>query len=395
MAASLSTTALASDEPTGAAATRQRRTPIDGEHLTDGVGLCLSGGGYRAMLFHVGAVYRMNELGLLPKIKRISSVSGGALTAAALAAGWSELTFDGQGRATNLDEVFWAPQRALASESIDIVAALGGFLPFNSAARETVTSYEQHLTRRLMLADLPTRPQFVFNATNLMTGSNFSFYRDHLYDWRVGRIRSRKFSLAEAVAASASFPPFLSPLDIDFSGAKVETSAISYLTGVVQHRATLADGGVYDNLGTEPVWKRFRTVLVSNGGHPFAEDAYPGNDWISQVIRVVGILMNDAESLRKRILHHAYEIGARRGAMWSLNSGAHDLRERPPHEWLSEDDYRHVQTISTRLTRFSDRDQNLLIKAGYAHAAHKLRFHYGPSQGGVADAPVAMSYPQI
>jgi hypothetical protein len=40
----------------------------------------------------------VNELGLLPKIKRISSVSGGALTAAALAAGWSELTFDGQGR---------------------------------------------------------------------------------------------------------------------------------------------------------------------------------------------------------------------------------------------------------------------------------------------------------
>ena len=27
----------------------------------DGVGLCLSGGGYRAMLFHVGAVWRLHE----------------------------------------------------------------------------------------------------------------------------------------------------------------------------------------------------------------------------------------------------------------------------------------------------------------------------------------------
>ncbi len=54
------------------------------------IGLCLSGGGYRAMLFHLGAIWRLNELGLLKKeivvsgaeqigpqrLVRISSVSG-------------------------------------------------------------------------------------------------------------------------------------------------------------------------------------------------------------------------------------------------------------------------------------------------------------------------------
>ena len=30
-----------------------------------GIGLCLSGGGYRAMLFHVGAILRLNEARLL------------------------------------------------------------------------------------------------------------------------------------------------------------------------------------------------------------------------------------------------------------------------------------------------------------------------------------------
>jgi NTE family protein len=51
--------------------------------LQDGVALCLSGGGYRAMLFHVGAIWRLNELGYLDrgKLKRVSSVSGGSLTA--------------------------------------------------------------------------------------------------------------------------------------------------------------------------------------------------------------------------------------------------------------------------------------------------------------------------
>ena len=60
----------------------------------DGVALCLSGGGYRAMLFHLGCLWRLNQAGLLPKLDRISSVSGGSITAAALGANWASLGFD-------------------------------------------------------------------------------------------------------------------------------------------------------------------------------------------------------------------------------------------------------------------------------------------------------------
>ena len=45
-----------------------------------GIALCLSGGGYRAMLFHLGAIWRLNELGYLQQLKRVSSVSGGSIT---------------------------------------------------------------------------------------------------------------------------------------------------------------------------------------------------------------------------------------------------------------------------------------------------------------------------
>lgn len=48
-----------------------------GRTLEDGTALCLSGGGYRAMLFHIGVLWRLNEIGWLPKLDRISSVSGG------------------------------------------------------------------------------------------------------------------------------------------------------------------------------------------------------------------------------------------------------------------------------------------------------------------------------
>ena len=51
-----------------------RQTPIDGEKLEDLVGLCLSGGGYRAMLFHAGAIFRTGspaELSADPEVRRV------------------------------------------------------------------------------------------------------------------------------------------------------------------------------------------------------------------------------------------------------------------------------------------------------------------------------------
>src|SRR5918993_272115 len=68
-----------------------------------GIALCLSGGGYRAMLFHIGSLWRLNELGYLKKLTRISSVSGGSITAGVLGLKWSNLTFDARGVATNFD----------------------------------------------------------------------------------------------------------------------------------------------------------------------------------------------------------------------------------------------------------------------------------------------------
>lgn len=62
-----------------------------------GIGLCLSGGGYRAMLFHLGALRRLNGAGLPPRLDRISSVSGGSITSGVLAMNWSHLAFDPQG----------------------------------------------------------------------------------------------------------------------------------------------------------------------------------------------------------------------------------------------------------------------------------------------------------
>src|SRR5947208_1972931 len=63
----------------------------------DGVALCLSGGGYRAMLFHLGALWRINELALLPRLARISSVSTGSIVAGRLGLKWQAWRFGAAG----------------------------------------------------------------------------------------------------------------------------------------------------------------------------------------------------------------------------------------------------------------------------------------------------------
>src|SRR5579864_336960 len=54
------------------------RKPAKREKL----GLALSGGGFRASLFHVGVLARLAELGILRKVEVISTVSGGSIVGA-------------------------------------------------------------------------------------------------------------------------------------------------------------------------------------------------------------------------------------------------------------------------------------------------------------------------
>jgi len=67
------------------------------EQLEDTIALCLSGGGYRAMLFHLGVLQYFNDAALLKSLDRISSVSGGSITAGILGMQWNALTFDPPG----------------------------------------------------------------------------------------------------------------------------------------------------------------------------------------------------------------------------------------------------------------------------------------------------------
>ncbi|MEO7860091.1 MAG: patatin-like phospholipase family protein [Nitrospirales bacterium] len=137
------------------------------------VQLALSGGGYRAMLFHVGALWRLNEYGQLSKISHVSSVSGGSLVAGLLAANWQELDFDKEGIARRFRESVVEPLSVLAGKTIDVWAGVWGLvpLPFFSAAHALEYFYKKNITGGKALADIPSFPIFIFNATTHRSAS--------------------------------------------------------------------------------------------------------------------------------------------------------------------------------------------------------------------------------
>src|SRR6476659_1247533 len=99
--------------------------PAQPLHDPSQIALCLSGGGYRAMLFHLGALWRLNELSYLGKIGRISSVSGGSITAGVLAAHWASLGVTATAPAPNF-QVIVDEIRKMADRTIDIGSVLEG-----------------------------------------------------------------------------------------------------------------------------------------------------------------------------------------------------------------------------------------------------------------------------
>jgi NTE family protein len=350
----------------------------------DGIALCLSGGGYRAMLFHTGAIWRLNELGVLPDIKLISSVSGGSITAGALAVAWSNFRWN-EKRVLNLGDTFLKPILQQSQAAIDYESIALGLLPWDSAFREVANSYKSNITGSMTLQDLPLKPEFTFNATNLMSGRDWRFSRNYSADWRVGTIASPPFPLAEVIAASSAFPPFLSPAYFDLKGLQVSapTGKEDLNHPPFTEKAVLSDGGVYDNMGLEPAWKRYRTLLVSNAGRPFIDLGSPPTDWLNQMRRVVDITMDQDQALRERILVYAYQAKFRTGSLWGFNVKADGPNGRPP--LLTADEFSQAKAIRTRLNVFTLQERALLLKAGYAHAEAGLRQWYAPAAGLSAD----------
>jgi NTE family protein len=347
--------------------------PFGQEPLEDGIGLALSGGGFRATLFHTGALWRLNELGWLSRLARISSVSGGSMTSGLLAVRWHRLVF-ANGVATNFVTEVVDSLRTFTERSVDTRSIFEGILSIGETIADAVRKeLEDHLVGHTTLAELPDSPRFVFNATNLSTGVSFRFSKPYAGDYRIGLIPNPGFSVALAVGASAAFPPVLSPVRVAVDPASWQHVPGADLYNDVEYRSRLllSDGGVYDNMGLETVWRRFRTVLVSDAGAPFPMVADTATDWLRQTLRVLNVAVNQSRALRKRVLIDQFERG-RAGVYWGITTDitAYGAAGALP---VRADVASALARVRTRLNPFTKAEQCALINWGYALADAAMR----------------------
>ena len=344
-----------------------------------GMALCLSGGGYRAMVFHIGVLWRLYEAGLMGGIKRISSVSGGSITAGVLGVKWRELSLQPANLKNDFVPKVVSPLRAMASETIDADAVIFGSVLPGRISDRVAGAYDAILFHGATLQDLPDEPRFVINATNVQSGVLWRFMKPYMRDYRVGEVRKPTVPLAQAVAASSAFPPVLSPFELRLEPDKfTPESGLDLQRLPFTRRVILTDGGVYDNLGLETAWKRYETVLVSDGGGKTQAEAEPKADWARHSYRILNLIDNQVRSLRKRQVIESFKSGARKGAYWGIRTNIKDYQLSDPLDCPFERTLALAET-PTRLKRMDDNLQERLINWGYAVCDAALRKHVDPT----------------
>ena len=348
------------------------------------------------MLFHAGALWRLNESGYLGRVDRVSSVSGGSITSGVLALKWRRLSFDpARVRADFVPEVV-TPIRGLASETIDAESvALGVLLPGRVSDR-IAAAYDEHLFKSATLQDLPDEPRFVINATNVQSGAIWRFMKPYMRDYRVGEVKRPTIPLSKAVAASSAFPPVLSPVEMRLDPAAfTPESGMDLQRQPFTSKVILSDGGVYDNLGLETIWKRYQTVFVSDGGGKLQAEEEPKSDWARHSYRVLNLIDNQVRALRKRQVIDSFtaeegDSTHRKGAYWGVRTdiAEYELRDALPCPLART---MGLAETPTRLKRLDDDHQERLINWGYAVCDAALRKHVDPSLAKPADFP----YPRV
>jgi predicted acylesterase/phospholipase RssA len=367
--------------------------------MGDRIGLALSGGGFRATLFHLGVTRFLAETGLLTRVKLVSAVSGGSIFAAHLILNWEGYESVGTFEATANDLLKFVESDVRGQVLRRWLLGCSTLLPRFAISKERRWSLVNLLQRQYAglfrttakdreatIGDLRRdgRPAVRFNCTSLTTGepcyfdqAGFGWYREGVIE---KPIPAFGLPVAYAVTASSAFPPLFPPVEI------------SHLTipcgrGVFGEDQRLTDGGVYDNLGIEGLVAKYEkgvsadeqdipldTLIISDAEGNFDSDfdtkySFP----VTRNVRASDLLMKRVSVLRLEEFQ--------RQSVGTIGQGATPFVRVKIREWirnLSDPTVLVPETqgalinVRTDLDRFSPEEVTALIAHGYSKAREAL-----------------------
>jgi len=362
-------------------------------------GLALSGGGFRAALYHLGVVRFLRDAGLLSSISRITSVSGGSIIGAHLVLNWS--------RYCGTDEEFQkAADELISLVRLDVrnrilrrfplfalVNVMHRLLLRGTVRQYTRTGllerhYEEYLYGDTGLLQLPESPHLYILATNLSEGSLCAFCREGLIIQRRSgpgnamELRTVPMGLATvpmAVTASSAFPGLFPPIELTSKDVGATEGEFS--------RHAFTDGGIYDNLGLrmfrflqglgQPINDRYIQeesiyphqldgVFVSDAGATFKVRSDSGaGGLLRTALRSTDILMDRVNQLELEAFADTP------GAVFFPITRLVGQKQDPTA--IRPEIQKQVSLIRTDLDCFSDLEISALVQHGYCVARQVIR----------------------
>jgi NTE family protein len=300
------------------------------------IALALSGGGIRAMVFHLGVMKHLAERGLLEDVGRVSTVSGGSLLVGLLLQqNLMRWPTSEQFLARSLP----ALRESLCMRSLQWGAARQLLNPLNwrfmlSRANLLARALQREWQVRGALGDLPEAPEWAINGTTAENGKRFRFKRHDIGDYALGYASAERFPLASALAVSAAFPGGFGPLTLDarrFDWRRRSWDEPPDANKPVEatfRRLHLYDGGVYDNMGLEPFFDAGRQrpkhpgafIICSDAGAPLASGFNEGPLNVFRLKRVADIMSDQSRSLRVRAFAQFLQQTPSGGAYLCINT---------------------------------------------------------------------------
>ena len=375
------------------------------DRMNKTIGLSLSGGGSRAVAFHLGTLRALEDLNLLDEVDVISGVSGGSVMTGIV--GYNQADFREIDQSTVrflrrglIRPALWKlahPGRFTATLLNFLLVALptmscewlstvgrwiGVFVPYGRAVQAALGRCRWPLRRRYSrthvmaeaVADLvgrqrcnaPTRQEksIVFNACELRTGTAFRMSNVQFGSWRYGWAPAGDLRVADAVMASAAYPSLLPPFDWKRTFEKDGRRRA--------HRVVVTDGGVYENLGVsvmEPdrdkgvsaISYEPDVLIVSDAGiGQLTGDELPMS-WPSRMVQVVSAVMRKVGDATKKRLHEHAAAGRIDGFVY-VGLGQVDKWVHPkPGNWV---DREKVIGYPTDFNAMAESDVAMLSKRG-------------------------------
>jgi len=346
------------------------------------IGLALSGGGFRATLYHLGVVRYFRDCGALEQVGDIASVSGGSILAAHLVLNWDRYTGDDAAFAEAAKEIVRFVQHDVRNRivrrlpllfPIRLVGKLTGWQAASFTPNALLEkAYRQFLYGDRRLFELPEKPNLHILSTNVSDGVMAVFDREglHIQKREQGEtdpfrhIAGQTATIAKVVSASSAFPGFFPPVEITAHDLGVHEGKFP--------AESFTDGGVYDNLGTRAfAWltahrgRSYHRVVVSDAGKPFQILGNAPLGFIAQSIRATDILWDRVWQLERE------NFGDQNG--YHFLPVTHIVDPRDDAHAMHPVVQAEVSCIRTDLDRFSDLEVNALVAHGYevARSLHR------------------------